>query len=130
VGLGLAFVRAIIRGHKGKLILTSRPGHTEFRIRLKRRSSRSSTSPKSRPTPPQKNLRCLEDYLRRAVREKTIRVRDPRAAALAFLATLHSYVFLQHVMNVLEEPLPLSKYLDTVIEVWTGGVIVTKRTRG
>ncbi|MDB4957980.1 MAG: integral rane sensor signal transduction histidine kinase [Myxococcales bacterium] len=37
VGLGLAFVRAIIRGHKGKLILTSRPGHTEFRIRLKRR---------------------------------------------------------------------------------------------
>jgi two-component system phosphate regulon sensor histidine kinase PhoR len=37
VGLGLAFVRAIVRGHRGKLILTSRPGHTEFRIRLKRR---------------------------------------------------------------------------------------------
>ena len=85
--------------------------------------------PKSRPTPPQKNLRCLEDYLRRAVRKKTIRVRDPRAAALAFLATLHSYVFLQHVMNVLEEPLPLSEYLDTVIEVWTSGVIVTERAR-
>jgi AcrR family transcriptional regulator len=85
--------------------------------------------PKNRPTPPQKNLKCLEDYLRRAGRKGTIRVRDPRAAALAFLATLHSYVFLQHVMDVLEEPLPLSEYLDTVIDVWTRGAIVTGRTR-
>ena len=36
-GLGLAFVRAIVRGHKGKLDVTSRPGETVFRIRLKRR---------------------------------------------------------------------------------------------
>jgi two-component system phosphate regulon sensor histidine kinase PhoR len=35
-GLGLAFVRAIIRGHKGKIDFTSRPGETTFRIRLKR----------------------------------------------------------------------------------------------
>lgn len=83
--------------------------------------------PKSRPTPPQKNLKCLEDYLRRAVRKRTIRVRDPRAAALAFLATLHSYVFLRHVIDVLEEPLPLPEYLDTVIDVWTRGAIVTER---
>jgi two-component system, OmpR family, phosphate regulon sensor histidine kinase PhoR len=37
VGLGLAFVRAIVRGHKGKLDFDSRPGETSFRIRLKRR---------------------------------------------------------------------------------------------
>jgi two-component system, OmpR family, phosphate regulon sensor histidine kinase PhoR len=37
VGLGLAFVRAIVRGHKGKLDFDSRPGETAFRIRLKRR---------------------------------------------------------------------------------------------
>ena len=37
MGLGLAFVRAIVRGHKGKLDVTSRPGETVFRIRLKRR---------------------------------------------------------------------------------------------
>ena len=37
VGLGLAFVRAIVRGHKGKIDFTSRPGETTFRIRLKRR---------------------------------------------------------------------------------------------
>lgn len=36
VGLGLAFVRTIVRGQKGKLDLESRPGATTFRIRLKR----------------------------------------------------------------------------------------------
>lgn len=37
VGLGLSFVRAIVRGHRGKIDLESRPGDTAFRIRLKRR---------------------------------------------------------------------------------------------
>jgi two-component system phosphate regulon sensor histidine kinase PhoR len=35
MGLGLAFVRSIVRGHRGKLDLTSRPGETVFRIRLR-----------------------------------------------------------------------------------------------
>jgi signal transduction histidine kinase len=35
-GLGLAFVRAIVRGHRGKIDLASRAGATEFRIRLRR----------------------------------------------------------------------------------------------
>lgn len=37
VGLGLSFVRAIVRGHRGKIDLQSGDGHTEFRIRLRRR---------------------------------------------------------------------------------------------
>lgn len=37
VGLGLSFVRAIVRGHRGKIDLQSRAGETAFRIRLKRR---------------------------------------------------------------------------------------------
>ena len=37
MGLGLAFVRAIVRGHRGKLDFESRPGETAFRIRLRRR---------------------------------------------------------------------------------------------
>ena len=82
--------------------------------------------PASRPTPPQKNLKYLEAYMRRAARRKTLRVRDPRAAALAFLATLHSYVFLQHVMEILEDPMPLEQYLETVLDIWTSGAIVTK----
>jgi two-component system phosphate regulon sensor histidine kinase PhoR len=36
VGLGLAFVRTIVRGQKGKLDFESQPGSTAFRIRLKR----------------------------------------------------------------------------------------------
>lgn len=83
--------------------------------------------PQARPTPPQKNLKYLEDYMRRAARRKTLRVRDPRAAAMAFLATLHSYVFLQHVMEILEHPMPLEEYLETVLDIWTNGAIVTKR---
>ncbi|MEJ7596893.1 MAG: ATP-binding protein [Kofleriaceae bacterium] len=35
-GLGLAFVRAIVRGHGGKIDLTSRAGQTEVTMRLKR----------------------------------------------------------------------------------------------
>jgi two-component system phosphate regulon sensor histidine kinase PhoR len=37
IGLGLAFVRTIIHGPKGKIDFSSRPGETEFRIRLKKR---------------------------------------------------------------------------------------------
>ena len=83
--------------------------------------------PRRRPTPPQRNLRFLERYFRRARERGRMKFRDPRAAALAFLATLHSYVFLQHVMNVLEEPLPLAEYLDTVLEVWTRGALAPPR---
>lgn len=36
VGLGLSFVQAIVRGHRGKLAFESRPGETVFRLRLRR----------------------------------------------------------------------------------------------
>jgi AcrR family transcriptional regulator len=84
-------------------------------------------NPAARPTPPQKNMQYLEAYLRRAVRRGRLRLRDPRAAAMAFLATLHSYVFLQHVMEILEEPMPLEDYLDTVLDIWSRGAIVAAR---
>ena len=83
--------------------------------------------PQARPTPPQRNLKYLEDYMRRAATQGRLSVANPRAAALAFLATLHSYVFLQHVMDVLEEPMALDEYLDTVLDVWTRGAIVPAR---
>jgi two-component system phosphate regulon sensor histidine kinase PhoR len=40
LGLGLSFVNAIVRGHRGKLDFESRPGETMFRIRLRRRRDR------------------------------------------------------------------------------------------
>jgi AcrR family transcriptional regulator len=79
--------------------------------------------PSQRPTPPQRNFRFLEDYLRRAGRRGRIHVEDYRAAALAFLATLHSYVFMQQVMQILEEPLSVPDYLDTVVDVWANGIV-------
>jgi two-component system phosphate regulon sensor histidine kinase PhoR len=44
VGLGLSFVRAIVRGHSGKLDFESRPGHTAFRIRLRTRRRRDQVA--------------------------------------------------------------------------------------
>jgi AcrR family transcriptional regulator len=90
--------------------------------------------PEARPTPPQRNLRLLKDYLRRAMRRGRIRVRDPYAAAVAYLATLQSYVMLHEVMQALDHPLPLDDYLDTVLDIWTRGAIrsakPTPRGRG
>src|ERR1041384_3509512 len=40
VGLGLSFVSAIVRGHRGRLDFESRPGETVFRLRLRRRRDR------------------------------------------------------------------------------------------
>ena len=86
--------------------------------------------PGARPTPPQRNLRFLEDWMRRAVRARRLSVKDPRAAALAFLSTIHSFVFLQHVLETLEKPMSLDEYLDTVLDVWTRGAIVPSAPRG
>jgi two-component system phosphate regulon sensor histidine kinase PhoR len=44
VGLGLAFVRAIVKGQGGKLDFESRPGDTAFRIRLPRARDTQETS--------------------------------------------------------------------------------------
>src|SRR5262245_7114203 len=52
VGLGLSFVRAIVRGHGGKLDFESRPGHTSFRIRLKRRRERVVIAPEPEAAEP------------------------------------------------------------------------------
>jgi TetR/AcrR family transcriptional regulator, mexJK operon transcriptional repressor len=79
--------------------------------------------PESRPTPPQRNLRYLENYFRRAVRRGRLRLENPAAAAFAFLSTLHSFVFLQHVVQALEKPMALDVYLDTVLDVWTRGAV-------
>ena len=46
VGLGLAVVRSIVRGHRGRLDFESRPGETVFRIRLRPRRE-----PKTRAQP-------------------------------------------------------------------------------
>ena len=76
-----------------------------------------------RPTPPQRVLALLEDYFGRAAAAGTIRVSDPLAGALAFLGELQSYVVLHKLVRILEPPLPLDRYLDTVFEIWTHGAL-------
>lgn len=44
MGLGLAFVQAIVKGNRGKLALASRPGETVFRIRLRKRREPETTA--------------------------------------------------------------------------------------
>ncbi len=73
------------------------------------------------PTPPQRALRLIEDYLRRASAAGRLRLGDPLAAALMLLGTFQSYVTLHRMVRILEPPLPLDRYLDTVVEVWLRG---------
>ena len=84
--------------------------------------------PATRPTPPQRNLAYLEAYLRRATRAGRIRVRDCRSAAVAFLAMIHSYLFLQEVMQAFEKPLPFERYLATVLDLWAHGALAADRS--
>ena len=42
IGLGLSFVNAIVRGHRGRIELESGAGETVFRIKLKRRRERAT----------------------------------------------------------------------------------------
>lgn len=72
---------------------------------------------------PRRGLSLVETYLRRAQRAGRVAVADPRAAALAFMASLQSYVFLHQVMRVLEPPLPLDRYLDCLLDIWTRGAL-------
>lgn len=76
-----------------------------------------------RPTsPPQRVLAALEGYLRRARRAGTLRLSEPRAAALAFLGALQGYMFMHRVAQI-SPAVPLDVYLDTLLEIWTRGAV-------
>src|SRR5262249_11004667 len=79
--------------------------------------------PTKLPTPPQRGLAIVEAYFRRAKRHGRLNIRDPRAAALAFMGSLHSYVFLHRVLQIFDPPHPLPRYLNTLIDIWTKGAI-------
>ena len=83
--------------------------------------------PNQRPTPPQKNLRSLADYLRRARRAGRIQIEDPYAAAAAYLGGLHSYVFLSEIAGAFEEEVSMDRFLATVLDVWTRGTAPSRK---
>lgn len=93
------------------------------------RTIRLPFDPRAKDSPPRRVLVLLEDYLRRAQRAGRVRVKDPRAAALMFMGSLNAYLFFQHVLRLVNPPLPLDRYLDTVLEVWSRGAVVAPRKR-
>ena len=79
--------------------------------------------PQVRPTPPQRLLGLVESYLTRAVAAGRLRLSDPRAAALMLIGCCHSYVTLHRIAQIADPPLPLGRYLDTLVEIWTHGAM-------
>jgi AcrR family transcriptional regulator len=79
--------------------------------------------PSQSPTPPQRVLALLEEYLRRAVAAGRLTLSDPRAAALAYLGSLHSYVTLHRMVRICDPPFPFERYLRTLLELWAQGAM-------
>lgn len=76
-----------------------------------------------RPTPPERTLALLEGYFRRARRAGRMEIADTKAAAVAFLASLHSFVALHRLARAIDPPLALDRFLDSLIEIWAVGTI-------
>ena len=76
----------------------------------------------SEQSPAQRGIALVTDYFRRAQNAGTIRIDDPRAAALMFIGHLHSYVLIHFVLNV-TPVYPLDRYLDAIIDLWVHGGI-------
>jgi AcrR family transcriptional regulator len=94
------------------------------------RTIRLPFDPRKQPSPPARALALIEDYFRRAARAGRLEVRDPRAAALAFLGSLNAYVFLHRVMRIADPPVPLPRYVDTLLDIWKRGAIRPARRAG
>src|SRR5258708_6103532 len=81
-------------------------------------------------SPPRRGLPIVEDYFRRAAAAGVMKLTDPRAAALIFMGTLQSYVFIHQILHIAPKPYPLGRYLDALIELWTDGAIVGRADGG
>ncbi|HWW94304.1 MAG TPA: TetR/AcrR family transcriptional regulator [Vicinamibacteria bacterium] len=71
----------------------------------------------------------IRDYMRRASKAGRLRVLDPEAAAIAFMGSLVSYVFLHRIAKIIDPPLPFDRYLDNLIGIWTRGAIRIPKKR-
>jgi AcrR family transcriptional regulator len=77
-----------------------------------------------------RGFKVIADYMRRASKARRLHVLDPEAAAIAFMGSLVSYVFLHRIARIIDPPLPFDRYLDNLIGIWTRGAIrVPKRKK-
>jgi AcrR family transcriptional regulator len=85
--------------------------------------------PRSEDSPPRRGEKILVGYFTRAKAAGVIDVDDPRAAALLFIGSLVSYVFIHYVLRVIDPPYPVDRYIDALIELWTEGAIRRAESR-
>ncbi|HSP36063.1 MAG TPA: TetR/AcrR family transcriptional regulator [Thermoanaerobaculia bacterium] len=79
--------------------------------------------PQSDDSPPRRGLRIVANYFKRAKRAGVIHAGDPRAAALLFMGSLLSYVFIHYVLRIFDPPYPVGDYVDSLLDLWTEGAI-------
>jgi AcrR family transcriptional regulator len=125
--------RVVLRGVAERVIpFVQKTIATTLAVYMHNRAQTSFVVPfdtTSENSPPKRALRALTEYFRRASDAGVVRVRDPRAAALLFVGSLQSYVFLHYVLNIAPKPYPLDAWIDQLIDIWTSGAIVTGGTR-
>ncbi len=90
------------------------------------RTIRLPFDPRQKSSPPARAVAALEAYFRRAKAARRVSLSDPRAAALAFLGSLQSYVFFHRVLRI-EPRIPLDAYLDTILGIWKRGALRHER---
>ena len=76
--------------------------------------------------PPARALAVFENYFRRARRAGVIREIDPRAAATLFVGSLHSYVFVNYIFKATPVPLPIPRFVDAMIDLWSHGAFTDR----
>ncbi|HLJ73294.1 MAG TPA: TetR/AcrR family transcriptional regulator, partial [Thermoanaerobaculia bacterium] len=85
--------------------------------------------PRSEDSPPRRGEKILAGYFKRAKAAGVIDADDPRAAALLFIGSLVSYVFIHYVLRVIDPPYPVASYIDALIDLWTEGAISRAENR-
>lgn len=79
-------------------------------------------------TPAARALAVFENYFRRAREAGRIsRKIEPRAAAHLFVGSLQSYVLVNYVIKAEAKPFPIDRYIDSLMQLWTDGVIVNEK---
>jgi TetR/AcrR family transcriptional repressor of mexJK operon len=85
--------------------------------------------PRSKSTPPEQAYRLIEGYMEKAAKAGRLRVADVRAAAVSFQGALFAYVSFHKLFRIIDPPIPLDRYLDTVLAIWARGAVAETPTR-
>jgi len=92
-----------------------------------KRTLRLPWSPQAPNSPPRRVFALLESYLRRADKAGSLHLRDPQAAAMAFMGNLNAYAFFHRVIPLVDPPIPVDRYIDTLLDIWSRGAVAPRK---